>query len=513
MWESFRAFKSVPFPIQVFMALLSVYVLYLANFSRSYLEETKKWPAVKGILFIGNALDFTREKVLSTLSRIPTEYGKIASFYLFQRHAYLVTDPDTIKEIFQRRPKIFRRRKNEDYVSRSMGFSHGLFSSNGTEWARIRRATAPSFSSLNVKYKFPAILEQMRGLIRRLKEQAESNRIVDMKFEAFSFTIRVITVVAFGVAVDDPVSAPFFAAEFLTDVVRMFRFVAEYRLFPLPGFLWKFSPQFKYEQAGVAAANRLTTAARAVIEKKRQWLADTGEKPSAMIDFMLVKEEAHAADALTDEEIVENVKTFFIAGAETTSVAITWVGFVLASFPDVVANIRKEVDKVLFHDIDRTITVDDMTLIPYTTAAVKEILRIYSPALASPFQIVVDNVVQLSNGLAVCPGEEVWINIEGAMRDPSVFSDPLSYKPERWLTSDTQILHKMENSFFAFGGGPRLCPGMHLAYTEIVLAMSFMSHYFDVELACPKEEIERVMIFAATANKMPLRFTLRKSFE
>jgi cytochrome P450 len=508
MWATIQALKSVPVPIQYAMAAIVALAIYLSIFPDQR-TRNKGIKVAAGIPLLGIALNFTRDKILRTLIKIPQEYGKIALFYIFHRRAYLISDADCIREILLRRPKVFRRRKGEEYVAATLGFTNGLFSSQGASWARLRRATAPSFSSLNVKLKFPAILEQVQDFISRLRDHAKNDSTVDMKFEAFSLTIRVITVVAFGISTDDPINAPFFDAEFLTDVVKIFRFNAEYRLFPLPTMLWPYCPQVKYEKDAVEAANRMTVAARAVIEKKRKILL-AGEKPSAMIDFMLIKEEAKKADALSDDDIIANVRTFYTAGSETTSVAITWVGYVLACFPEVVQKVRNEVDSVLFCNDESNITVDDLTKLPYTTATVKEVLRLYSPILASPQELVEDDKpVQLANGLVLYPGEEVWVNGEAAMRDPDVFENPMAFIPERWLCKDAAILLKMENSFFTFGGGPRICPGMHLAQSEIILALSFLAHHFDVSLACPQSEIERVMVFAATANKMPLKMSPR----
>ena len=71
-------------------------------------------------------------------------------------------------------------------------------------------------------------------------------------------------------------------------------------------------------------------------------------------------------------------------------------------------------------------------------------------------------------------------------------------------STDPEKLQRMSASFFPFGGGTRQCPGMTLALMEATLAIGFLSLSFDMELACPVEEIERISTFVATSNKMPV---------
>lgn len=55
---------------------------------------------------------------------------------------------------------------------------------------------------------------------------------------------------------------------------------------------------------------------------------------------------------------------------------------------------------------------------------------------------------------------QLWLNrtpIRAILHDESVYPDPLSFKPERFLDSS------VDRPEAAFGFGRRICPGMHLA--------------------------------------------------
>jgi cytochrome P450 len=90
----------------------------------------------------------------------------------------------------------------------------------------------------------------------------------------------------------------------------------------------------------------------------------------------------------------------------------------------------------------------------------KEALRLKPPAEVLSLEPL-NKTVELSNGVEVKLGDEVWVNISVIMLDPKVFSEPLEFRPSQWLeTSDTsEKMAEMNASFTAFGNGPRVCPG------------------------------------------------------
>jgi cytochrome P450 len=97
-------------------------------------------------------------------------------------------------------------------------------------------------------------------------------------------------------------------------------------LFPFPEFFWRISPKYPLEIAAKQANQRFTTACQEMIAYKRhQRLSSSQSSASqniggvAMIDAMLWRQRDDSArDALTDDEIIANVKTFYLAGADTS---------------------------------------------------------------------------------------------------------------------------------------------------------------------------------------------------
>ena len=44
--------------------------------------------------------------------------------------------------------------------------------------------------------------------------------------------------------------------------------------------------------------------------------------------------------------------------------------------------------------------------------------------------------------------------------DPTVYPNPDTYRPERWLTPDPEEQRKMNKAFVPFSAGPRKCTGL-----------------------------------------------------
>jgi len=103
--------------------------------------------------------------------------------------------------------------------------------------------------------------------------------------------------------------------------------------------------------------------------------------------------------------------------------------------------------------------------LPYVGAICKEILRwrVVTP-LGVTLKTLHDDVY---NGQYIPKGTNILWNAWALAHDPKVFSDPYSFKPERWLDSSGSSIN--EEFIAAFGYGRRHCVGISLAKNVIWL--------------------------------------------
>jgi len=193
-------------------------------------------------------------------------------------------------EVFRKRPKVFMRSQSANYFATKAKADRGLFFSDGEIWPRMRKLTAPSFSNLNLANKFPTMMKVIIPWIEKLKVLSENKQVpIDMPVQTADMTKSVITVVAVGVELDNPVCQYFFSKQCYDDIRAVLDFGLVSSTFRFPRWLWKYSPDYKYEIIAGECDARFTAACQAVIDHRRE----TTEKNSSnctLLDTLLDKE-------------------------------------------------------------------------------------------------------------------------------------------------------------------------------------------------------------------------------
>lgn len=169
---------------------------------------------------------------------------------------------------------------------------------------------------------------------------------------------------------------------------------------------------------------------------------------------------------LSDLEIRDQAVTLIVAGYETTSAALAWAVYSLLTTPGVWERAREEVRAVLG---DRQPGKDDLKQLPYLSGVVQETLRLYPPVVvvgrkaASDFEFA---------GHRIRAGTMLTISPYVTHRLPELWSDPLSFRPERWLAGSPDHRKPAPYEFLPFGAGPHRCIGATMATTELTVMLA-----------------------------------------
>jgi cytochrome P450 len=177
---------------------------------------------------------------------------------------------------------------------------------------------------------------------------------------------------------------------------------------------------------------------------------------------------------MTDKQIRDEVMTLFVAGHETTALALSWIWYLLSLAPEADARLAGELAAVLD---GRAPTVDDLPRLRYTEMVVSEGMRLYPPAYAMGRQAVRATEVA---GYPIDPGVIVIIPSWVVHRDPRWFPDPETFRPERWADGSTRRLPRF--AYLPFGGGARQCIGNAFAMMEAVLLLATVAQRYRLTL-------------------------------
>ena len=162
-----------------------------------------------------------------------------------------------------------------------------------------------------------------------------------------------------------------------------------------------------------------------------------------------------------------------LAGTDTSAVTLEWAMSNLLNHPDVLKKARAELDAQIGQE--RLIDEPDIAKLPYLQNIMSETLRLYPAApLLVPHRTSDDCTI---GGYNVPRDTIVLINAWAIHRDPELWDDPTSFKPERFNNEVKDHDHK----FMPFGMGRRACPGASLGHRMVNLALGAVIQCFEWE--------------------------------
>jgi cytochrome P450 len=186
---------------------------------------------------------------------------------------------------------------------------------------------------------------------------------------------------------------------------------------------------------------------------------------------------------MTDRQLRDEVITLFLAGHETTALALSWTWWLLAQNPQAEAKLHAELDAVL---AGRSPTLEDLPKLRYTDHVITESMRLYPPAWGMARVTIEDAEI---GGYRIPKGSGVSLSQWVVHRDPRWFEAPEEFRPERW---EGDLLKRLPRfAYFPFGGGPRQCIGNTFALMEAALLLATIAHKFRVRLV-PDQQVEPV---------------------
>ncbi|CAA7035870.1 unnamed protein product [Microthlaspi erraticum] len=212
-----------------------------------------------------------------------------------------------------------------------------------------------------------------------------------------------------------------------------------------------------YETRVKKLASRLDEFLQGLVDEKRE----AQEKGNTMIDHLLSLQESQP-DYFTDRIIKGNMVALILAGTDTSAVTLEWALSNLLNHPEVLKKAREEIDRKI--GLERLVEESDISNLPYLQNIVSETLRLY-PAVPMLLPHMASEDCKVS-GYDMPRGTILLTNAWAIHRDPKLWDDPLTFKPERFEKEGEA------NKLMAFGLGRRACPGSGLAHRLMNLTLA-----------------------------------------
>lgn len=191
--------------------------------------------------------------------------------------------------------------------------------------------------------------------------------------------------------------------------------------------------------------------------------------------------DAYSKDGMSEEDadiLKWAAASIYFGGSDTTVASTSSFFLAMTLYPDVVKKAQAELDAVV--GPHRLPTFADWEKLPYLDAVFKEVLR-WAPV--TPFgghHRLIQNDVQ--NGFLIPAGTAIIVNMWGLLHDEKIYSHPMIFDPERFLTTDKKVA-ELDPHKITFGYGRRSCPGVHIADASVFLYIATVLAAFDISKA------------------------------
>jgi cytochrome P450 len=397
-----------------------------------------------------------REDPIGLLERA-AEAGDISYFRAGPFRVYALSHPDLVRELLVLRHREVKKGRGLQALKDLLG--EGLLTSEGDFHRSQRRTIQPIFHDMRIEGYAGSMVE----LAERAADRWEDGRTVDVHREMYGLTLAIVgrTLFDTDIEADDAQEV----SEALGTGLQLFDrlmsvFAPVLSRLPLPA-----TRRLNHALA------RLDRVIYGMIEDRRRSGVDGDDLLSMLLR---ARDEEGDGRQMTDRQVRDEAMTIFLAGHETTSVAMTWTWYLLSEHPHVEQRLHAELDEVL---AERPPTVNDLPRLPYTERVLTESMRLYPPAWVLGRTALEDMDL---GGYRVPAGSALVASQWVMHRDGRWFDEPLSFRPERWTDEFRASLPR--NAYFPFGAGPRVCIGEPFAWMEGTLLLATLARRWRLRL-------------------------------
>ncbi|MFD7625532.1 cytochrome P450 [Streptomyces sp. NPDC059851] len=404
------------------------------------LKEVPKAPGRMPLL--GHAAALGRQPL--AFLRSLRSVGDLVRVDLGTMPVYVVTSAELVREVTVTQARAFEKGRLYDRVRPLVG--NGLATAGGEVHRRHRRLIQPMFHQTRIA----GYADTMSNRARALADSWSPGQIIAVEQVMGELAIEILAETMFSTDIGGPA----------VEAVR--------RDLPviLKNMLLRAASPKLLDHLPIPANRAFDAASRSMRQVIDDVIAGTRRSgPSHQGDLLSVLLDARDADtgeALSDEEVRDELVTILFAGTETTASTLSWAFHEIARHPEVEKQLLAEVDEVL---AGRSATMEDVPRLAGVRRVLDEVIRLHGVTL-----LMRRTTQEVSlGGFTVPAGTEVAFSLYALHRDPALYEDPDSFDPDRWLPDRRKAPRE---AFVPFGAGTRRCIGDAFAWTEATIVLA-----------------------------------------
>ncbi|KAK6155688.1 hypothetical protein DH2020_009936 [Rehmannia glutinosa] len=398
-------------------------------------------------------------------------YRKVFVYWLGTEPFLYIAEPEFLKKMSAEirgkswgKPNVFKH-------DREPMFGQGLLMVEGEDWVRHRHVITPAFSPANLKAMGSLMVDSAKNMLDRWTGLINSGQPeIDAEREIIKDRRRNNR--------QDKLRSKLLKRK---KSARKIKRDANHALQNQPPRRVPFGKFLNPKQnlKAKTLGKEVDELLRSIITERRE-KPRTGNKPEQDLLGLLLADntvDGRKKRALTTKELVDECKTFFFGGHETTALALTWTLLLLGLHPEWQEELREEIKHVVGDGeiVDATMLVG----LKKMEWVMNEVLRLYPPAPNVQRQARQD--IQVDN-LVIPNGTNMWIDVVSMHHDENLWGkDVNEFKPERFKDNiHGGCNHKM--GFLPFGFGGRMCVGKNLTNMEYKIVLTLILSRFSFSI-------------------------------
>ena len=413
------------------------------------------------------------------LTALARDYGDVAKFRFGPVNAYLLSDPELIRDLLITNARLLVKGEGLQRAKRLLG--EGLLTSESKFHLQQRRLLQPVFLKNHLQ-------NYAAAMGRHTLETAQSwtdGQSLDITRAMSRLTLAVVGETLFSADVEGEAQELGAALDKSLELFELLNspFAPLFERLP-------FGPSKTFKEA----RGRLDATIYRLIAEHKQSGHDNGDLLS-----LLLGARYDDGSRMDDDQVRDEAMTIFLAGHETTANALAWTWILLAQHPDIADKVSAEARAVLS---ERAATYEDVEKLTFTRQVIAESMRLYPPAWIVGRRALQDYEIEHQNARYIIPRDSTILACQWIMhRDPRFWEQPEEFRPERWAVES----ERPKFAYFPFGGGPRQCIGEGFAWMEAILLFAGLAAHWKARLVDDKPIALKPRITLRPAGAVPMR--------
>ncbi|KMZ07802.1 cytochrome P450 4d1 isoform X2 [Drosophila simulans] len=500
------------------MWLLLSLVLLLAIVAlemRRFLRNMRTIPGPLPLPLLGNAhifLGLTPAEACLKMGELAERHGDTFGLFLGPSYSVMLFNPRDVERVLGSSQLLT---KSQEYSFLGRWLNEGLLVSNGRKWHRRRKIITPAFHFRILEPYVEIFDRQSLRLVGELALRiSRGQERINLGEAIHLCTLDAICETAMGVSINAQSNAD---SEYV-QAVKTISMVLHKRMFNI---LYRFDLTYMLTplaRAEKKALNVLHQFTEKIIVQRREELiregssqesskddADVGAKRKmAFLDILL--QSTVDERPLSNLDIREEVDTFMFEGHDTTSSALMFFFYNIATHPEAQKKCFEEIRSVVGNDKSTPVSYELLNQLHYVDLCVKETLRMYPSVPLLGRKVLEDCEI---NGKLIPAGTNIGISPLYLGRREELFSEPNSFKPERFdVVTTAEKLNPY--AYIPFSAGPRNCIGQKFAMLEIKAIVANVLRHYEVDFVGDSSEPPVLIAELILRTKDPLMFKVRE---